>query len=263
MEFRVSLVHADGQHRVVLARAFAGDRCIGSALGEAANAEEAEDRALHRLRQRLPAEAPARDATTWSGAPSSDPCPSPPPRAAPPGRPAAPIPHAPGPVPPALEDPLSRPSPESGVPGPPADGSADPDDWSADLAELDRLLRQLGWGRDEERVYLQRLFGQPNRSRLTHYADLLRLRRALGGLTPGDQPATAPLPASRVELVAQSDELLAQLGWTTEQARETLERHYAVNSRQRLSDDQLLAFNMVLEGELLSLPPLEGLQSLA
>ena len=272
MEFRVSLVHADGQHRVVLARAFAGDRCVGSALGEAANAEDAEDRALHRLRQRLPPgaparDAPARDATTWCEAPPEAPRPSAPsqapPPAAPSGRPAAAITGPPAPPSPAPEDQLAPPPPQSGVAPPPADGAADPDDWSADLADLDRLVRQLGWGREEERVYLVRLLGQPNRSRLTRYADLLRLRRALEGLTPGDQPATAPLPPSRVELLAQCDELLAQLGWTTEQARESLERHYSVNSRQRLSDDQLLAFNMVLEGELLALAPLEGLRSLA
>jgi two-component system sensor histidine kinase KdpD len=40
MEFRARLVHADAQRRVVLVKAFAGERCLGSALGEAANAED-------------------------------------------------------------------------------------------------------------------------------------------------------------------------------------------------------------------------------
>jgi hypothetical protein len=34
-----------------------------------------------------------------------------------------------------------------------------------------------------------------------------------------------------------------------------LEQHFAVNSRQRLSDQQLLAFNLLLEAELLEPSP--------
>jgi hypothetical protein len=121
--------------------------------------------------------------------------------------------------------------------------------------QLDRLLRNLGWGREEERVYLQRLFGQPNRSRLTRYADLMVLQRALEALPPGSEPGSAPLPLLRSDLLAQCDALLVRLGWTTDRARHALEQHFAVNSRQRLSDQQLLAFNLLLEAELLEPSP--------
>jgi len=240
MDFRVRLVHAEGQARVVLAQAFEGERLLGSALGEASSAEEAEDRAIQRLRQRLRvAPSPALPST-----PRVQPSP------APQALPASAPPATPSPVPPAAP---SATLPMEDVP--PPEAPSDPEDWGADLLELDRLLRQLGWGRDEESVYLRRLFGQPSRSRLTRYADLMLLRRALEGLPPGSQPGTAPLPLVRSELLAQCDELLAQLTWTTDQARQALERHFAVHSRQRLSDDQLLAFNVLLEGELLALSP--------
>jgi hypothetical protein len=134
----------------------------------------------------------------------------------------------------------------------------DPEDWSADLTQLDRLLGALGWGRDQERIYVQRLFGHPSRSRLTRYADLMVLRRALEALPPGSQPDTAPLPLLRADLLSQCDDLLVRLGWTTERARQCLEGHFAVNSRQRLSDDQLLAFNLLLESELLGQSELGG-----
>lgn len=129
----------------------------------------------------------------------------------------------------------------------------DPEDWSADLAQLDLLVRQLGWGKEEERVFLQRLFGHPNRSRLTHYGDLLLFRRALEGLSPGAQPASAPLPMRRIDLLSQCDGLLQRLGWSTDQARQALEQQFSASSRQHLSDEQLLAFNLLLEGELLAL----------
>lgn len=242
MEFRVRLVHADAQWRVVCVRAFEGDRCLGSALGEASNAEEAEDRARDRLRQRL------------SGADAATPLRHTPAAVAP-HRAAAPTAMAPAPTPavdlsPAVED-RAPPAPRMAEGHEPREPQPDPEDWSADLSQLDRLLGTLGWGRDEERIYVQRLLGHPGRSRLTRYADLMVLRRALEALPPGSQPDTAPLPLLRSDLLAQCDALLASLGWTTERARQCLEAHFAVNSRQRLSDDQLLAFNLLLEGELI------------
>jgi hypothetical protein len=253
MEFLARLVHADAQRRVVLVKAFAGERCLGSALGEAANAEEAEDRARDRLHQRL------RKGAGELAQPSPPVVPSAvaaPPAAVP--RPVAspsPVTASPPLDPSAAEE--SRPAPKSPLPadGEPRDSPEpppDPEDWSADLIQLDRLLSALGWGREQERIFVQRLFGHPSRSRLTRYADLMVLRRALEALPLGTHPDTAPLPLLRADLLSQCDDLLARLGWTTETARHCLEGHFAVNSRQRLSDDQLLAFNLLLEGELLA-----------
>ena len=42
MEVRVQLVHADAQVRVVHVSAYAGEQLLGSALGEAPDAEAAE-----------------------------------------------------------------------------------------------------------------------------------------------------------------------------------------------------------------------------
>ncbi|MFN9622186.1 MAG: hypothetical protein ACK587_05040 [Cyanobacteriota bacterium] len=304
MEFRARLVHVDPQRRVVQVRAFEGERCLGSALGEATNAEEAEDRAQDRLRQRLriplgepvspsssrasvaappaalatapqTARAPAPDpfaapppnpsaapdpappASPSSAQPATPPAAAPaPPLTAPPSTPppSSPAPTRSEPVSPSLEPPGSGPV----VPGEPPEPPVDPEDWSADLARLDRLLATLGWGREQERIYVRRLFGQASRSRLTRYADLMVLQRALEALPPGSPPDTAPLPLLRVDLLAQCDDLLARLGWPTDRARQCLEARFGVNSRQSLSDDQLLAFNLLLEGELLESAGLEG-----
>ncbi|MEB3319292.1 MAG: hypothetical protein VKO39_14280 [Cyanobacteriota bacterium] len=267
MDFRARLVHADAQRRVVQVAAFAGERCLGSALGEAANAEEAEDRARDRLRQRL------RNGTGDGAHPA--PAAGPKDRAAPPAlagaKPMAAaqeqvVPVAAGAVAPlnpasAAEEgrtPPARPAVAELEPLDPREPPLDPEDWSADLTQLDRHLRTLGWGRDQERIFVRRLFGHPNRSRLTRYADLMLLRRALEALPAGSQPDTAPLPLPRADLLSQCDDLLTRLRWTTERARQSLEEHFAVNSRQRLSDDQLLAFNLQLEGELLGQAELGG-----
>ena len=53
MQIHVRLVHAESGSRVVAVTAFQGDLRLGSALGEASDAEAAEERALQRLLARL------------------------------------------------------------------------------------------------------------------------------------------------------------------------------------------------------------------
>jgi hypothetical protein len=123
----------------------------------------------------------------------------------------------------------------------------DPEDWSAELAQLELELQRLGWDRDQEAVYLQRVFGNPNRNRLTNYADLQAYLAALQGFSTGTQASSAPAPLRRRELLSQCDQLLAKLQWEPGQGRALLEQHFSLTSRQQLSDSQLLQFNMLLE----------------
>jgi hypothetical protein len=248
MEIQARLVHAEPGRRVVQVRALQAGQPLGSALGEAASAEEAEDRALARLRQRLEAadRSTAGPPPTASSPAPARPEPPEPPEPAEPDEPLAPATKRPTPQPPATPEPPPSPAP----PEPPAD----PEDWSTELAQLDLELKRLGWGRDEESVFLQRAFGHPSRSRLTTYADLLAYLRGLGSLEPGADPAVAAVPLRRSDLLTQGEQLLDRLGWPAEQGRRFLQERLGVTSRQKLADDQLLRFNMLLEEELLASP---------
>jgi hypothetical protein len=249
MQLQAQLVHADGERRVVLVTAREGDRLLGSALGEAAGAEEAEDRALARLLDRLgpqnqPAEHPAPPPLSTPTSPRRV--------AARTGSPAERPPHQhsievqpPDPQPPEAQ------AAQMQAPEEPA---VDPEDWSAELAQLDLEMGRLGWSREMEGAYLQRSFGHPSRHRLTAYADLLAYLRAIEALEPGGDPTTAPIPLRRSDLLSQCDQLLDQLGWDGERGRRFLEESLAVTSRQHLSDQQLLHFNMLLETELIGTP---------
>jgi hypothetical protein len=141
---------------------------------------------------------------------------------------------------------------EPTAPEPAAEPPADPEDWSSELLHLDRELQRLQWGRAEEEVYLQRAFGHPSRNRLTSYADLLAYLRAVEALGSPADPAAAAVPMRRQDLLSQCDALLRQLGWPRERARQYLESQLQVSSRQQLSDQDLLQFNLLLEGELLA-----------
>jgi hypothetical protein len=308
MEVRVQLVHADGQVRVVHVSAYAGEQLLGSALGEAPDAEAAEDRALQRLMARLaaapppeaaggsavaatPVEGPAANAaaaplatpTPRSGALTAlEPRDNQREKTAHPPLPAVPTPskaeiHSPPAAATfatamesssrhqrpeeAAKAPTELPAqhpvevPESSAAPPPepaAEPPADPEDWSSELQHLDRELQRLQWGRAEEEVYLQRAFGHPSRNRLTSYADLLAYLRAIEALGSPADPATAAVPMRRQDLLSQCDALLRQLGWPRERARQFLESQLQVSSRQQLSDQDLLQFNLLLEGELLA-----------
>ena len=279
IQFQVRLVHAESGNRVVEVRALRGSTPLGSALGEAANAEEAEQRALDRLLSRLgpleelsasntpiPAETspPADPPLNLSAHPPAHPpvsAPVTPPTAEAPASGQGPrLPSAP--VLRAATNSPPRAGPATTTPAAPppaaADPPAEPEDWSSELARLDLELRRLGWTREQEGEYLQRAFSHPSRSRITSYTDLKAYLDVLEGLPPGAEPANSPVPLRRRDLLAQSDQLLVALGWKGEQARQFLEQQLGASSRQQLNDSKLLHFNMLLEGELLELDPTGG-----
>ena len=261
------LVHAETGQRVVEASAWLQGQCLGRSLGEAGSAEAAEDRARARLTQHL-ASSPAPAAAPGETHPIERP------RAASPQRiaagQAAPSPAASNPAPTAAATAAASttartPSAAAATPpqlpllelnssGPEPSGeerSADPEDWSEELAELDVQLQRLGWDRHQEGTYLQRAFHHPSRNRLTTYADLVAYLRALRGLASGSSPETAAVPLRRRDLLDQCDQLLGSLGWDPQQGRQLLEHSFQLSSRQQLSDEQLLQFNMLLESELI------------
>jgi len=240
MLIQIQLVHAEPGRRVVLASAMGDQGCLAMALGEADTAEAAEDRARSRLQQRLEAKprpvAPSPRPRT-DPRPASSPQPDPQPEAQAEPQPA--------------QEPEPEPEPEP-QPETASEPAMDPEDWSAELANLELQLRRLGWSREQESTFLLRAFGHGSRARLTRYSDLVSYLRALEGFSPGDDPASCPVPLRRTDLLSQCDQLLRSLHWDASRGRQLLESHFDRSSRQQLSDAQLLEFNMLLEGELLA-----------
>ena len=265
MQLEAQLVHAEPGSRVVQVRALASDQCLGSALGEAPTAEEAEDRASTRLLARL----------------TTQPEPIPQPPSPPPSQPIArpqslsepqTKTHVPAAIPAAIPTAIPSQAPPAEVATasgeainnaepkqppfqklepPSEEQGSEPEDWSSELAGLDLQLQRLGWSRDEEAIYLERAFHHPSRNRLTSYVDLVAYLKALEALSPGANPGNAPVPLRRRDLLSQCDQLLGQLQWDASRGRSYLEQHFSLSSRQQLNDTQLLQFNMLLEGELM------------
>ena len=240
------LVHGEPGRRVVEVSGWRGGQCLGRCLGEAEDAETAEERAIARLSQRLaalqdtteraasqPRQALIRHSEEEANEAASEQ--------------TSPQKTAPAPAPAALPQQPQQPQ----LPQLPVEPAADPDDWSEELAELDVQLQRLGWDRSQESIYLQRAFGHPSRNRLTAFADLAAYLRAVRVLSPGSSPESAAIPLRRSELLSQCEQLLASLGWDAGRGRQFLEQHFQLASRQQLGDEQLLQFNMLLEEQLI------------
>ncbi len=239
MQIHAELCHVDTLRCVVRVEARDGDLRLGSALGEAQTSEAAEDRALERLRRRLSPPEPPPVTTTDSLKP------------------------------PAIERSTAQkvekvetnekvqtvspkaPDPQS-VPDAPSESPTDPEDWSDELAAVDLEIRRIGWDRDMERQYLERAFGFGSRHRLTRYSDLTGYLRQLRVMNPGARPETAAVPIRRGDLIEQGNVMLKELSWSADNAREFLNQQLGANSRQQLSDEQLLQFNMLLEEQLIN-----------
>ena len=253
MRIRAELCHVDTLRCVVRAEAWDNDQCIGSCLGEAATAEDAEDRARARLNnlvsQGMSSEVASAAAASITSAeqrpdppirvgsslPTEQPTPTEQPRPASGSGTAEPVPI--------------NPKPETAQP--PSESPTDPEDWSEELTSIDLELKRIGWGREQEQQYLERAFGHASRHRLTRYADLVAYLRQLRQLQQGDQPDQSSVPIRRSDLITQGDAMLKQLNWSGDQARAFLNQHLQANSRQQLSDEQLLQFNMLLEEQTL------------
>ena len=244
VQFRAELCHVDTLRCVVRVEAWENGQLLASSLGEAENCEAAEDRARERLASRIAADEPITRSPT---APIRKDAQSPTPTRSTDSRVVTESVSASEPT----AEPKPEPTPDATA-EPPSEAPTDPEDWSEELTAIDLELRRIGWDRDLECTYLERAFGHASRHRLTRYADLVAFLRQLRGLQPGDRPESAPVPIRRNDLISQGDQMLRQLSWGGDQARSFLQQHLGATSRQQLSDEQLLQFNMLLEEQTLS-----------
>ena len=244
MQIRAELCHVDTLRCIVRVEAWDEGAVQGSALGEAANAEEAEERALERLNTRLQLSRGKRSEQVVSSTELKESLKEP--QRAPVERPRKlEQDHAVSPAPPATQQIAESDDVPSETP-------TDPDDWSDELTAIDLEIRRIGWTREQEQAYLNRAFGLGSRHKLTRYADLVAYLRQLKLIQTNDDASTAPVPIRRGDLLSQGDSMLKQLGWNSDQARAFLQKHLGSTSRQQLSDEQLLQFNMLLEEQSLN-----------
>ena len=254
MQTRAELCHIDTLRCVVRVEAWVEEQLIGSSLGEAATAEEAEDRAMARLRSRWPGESagsstPPAPVDTGSMIRSSESISAETQR-----KPDQQVAEE-APAEPKATSKAKPTSEQSTIPSEsptqPSETPTDPEDWSEELTAIDLEIKRIGWTREQEQSYLTRAFGHGRRHKLTRYADLVGYLRQLRLMQAGETPDQASVPIRRGDLIQQGDQMLNMLKWTSEEARGFLQKQMNASSRQQLSDEQLLEFNMLLEEKMI------------
>ena len=249
MKTKVEICHIDSNRCVVRVSCFEGEQEFGSSLGEAADAEQAEDRARERLKDRLmkaeaapeqkpPAERPikrqemgdAKQLREQQAPVKNEQCKSERSPSAPP------------------QDQASQPKEIAE----PSEAPTDPDDWSEELTAIDLQLKRIGWSREHEQMYLERAYGHGSRHKLTRYSDLVSFLNKLKSFEIGAEAVSVPTPLRRSDLITQGDEMLTTLKWDQESAKTFLQSKLGATSRQQLSDEQLFEFNMLLEEQLMA-----------
>ena len=250
MKTKVDICHIDNNRCVVRVSGFDGEEDLGSSLGEAADAEEAENRARQRLEDRqtdqkeiMGAKRPRQDPQTQQPKPTKIPSQKNPDtlevqRAAP--RASINV-QANEPEQVSLEEPNEAPT--------------DPEDWSEELTAIDMQLKHIGWNREQENTYLERAYGHGSRHKLTRYSDLVSFLNKLKSLDIGAEASSVQTPLRRSDLITQGDTMLTTLEWGQDSAKTFLQSKLGATSRQQLSDEQLLEFNMLLEEQLIAAKP--------
>ncbi len=258
MKTKVEICHIDSNRCVVRVSGIEGEQDLGSSLGDAADAEEAEDRARQRLKDRYlkqnQAAEPKRQlqtadqpkAETQHPKPSSDSGNKEPgigkSKPIKPAKPTVPLPVQ-------TNEQLTVTNPE------PSEAPTDPEDWSEELTAIDLELKRLSWTREHESRYLERAYGHGSRHKLTRYSDLVSYLNRLKSLDDAAEAGSAPTPLRRSDLITQGDEMLTRLQWNQDSAKQFLQKKLGATSRQQLSDEQLFEFNMHLEEQLITAMP--------
>ena len=250
MNTKVEICHIDSNRCVVRVSCVEGELDLGSAVGEAADAEHAEDRARERLmgrRQKTKAASGRKqpdlavnptqkeemgEAKQLKAAISPEK-----------NRPrrSEPLPLT------DQDDQNTQPNPIAE----PSEAPTDPDDWSEELTAIDLQLKRIGWTREHEKIFLERAYGNGSRHKLTRYSDLVSYLNKLNGLEVGAAADSVPTPLRRSALITQGDDMLTTLKWDQERAKTFLQSKLGATSRQQLSDEQLLDFNILLEEQLI------------
>ena len=260
MKTKVEICHIDSNRCVVRVSGIEGDQVLGSSLGEAADAEQAEDRARERLMERVlktnslsrgkkategpikkQEEGVVKPLKGQQGATNKEQNPEKPSSI----KLSEEQTSQPNTISGQFTEQIQEPSEEQIQE--PSEAPTDPDDWSEELTTIDLQLKRIGWSREHEHLYLERAYGHRSRHKLTRYSDLVSYLNKLKSLEAGAEAGAVQTPLRRSDLITQGDEMLTTLNWDQERAKSFLQSKLGATSRQQLSDEQLLEFNMFLE----------------
>ena len=208
MRIESKLCHLSESKAVVLVHGWLDDKDIGSALGEGATVEHAEDNAITRLKKRLNLLNNNKINVETENKNQ---------------------------IKPHLKVELPKSERIENI-----NNNKEPSDWSNELSSLDAEIERLNWSRDDEMKFLEKNFGYNNRNKITKYNELLSYLGLLKSIDNGI--SSNKYTKTIINLIEESDIILRDLSWDNNQGREYLQKEFNVSSRNELDKNQLISF---------------------
>tara|TARA_Y100001968_G_scaffold332750_1_gene392073 strand:- start:2835 stop:3536 length:702 start_codon:yes stop_codon:yes gene_type:complete len=222
MRFETELCHIDSTRTIVKVTAWSKEISLGSTVAEASNVDQAENKAIEKLKDRLSNQSPnlSRKNIDFDNNESNI-------------------------VKQSLPNNIENIS-KTGIKNKDhVNLPAVPEDWSKELSIIDNKLSNLSWQREQENIYLQKLLGHNNRSRITSYKELKIYLSSLDKVSPGTSPED--IDFSKNNLINITSILLDKLNWDNSKGREFITTNFNCNTRSELDQRQLLEFILLLE----------------
>mgnify|MGYP001284749835 CR=1 FL=1 len=116
----------------------------------------------------------------------------------------------------------------------------EPIDWSNELTEIDSEIERLNWSRDDEIEFLEKNFGYNNRNKITKYNELLKYLGILKKIENSNSSLNNM--ANINKMIEESDVILNELSWNNRKGREYLQKEFNVSTRKELNTQQLVSF---------------------
>tara|TARA_Y100001968_G_scaffold333214_1_gene394767 strand:+ start:71 stop:751 length:681 start_codon:yes stop_codon:yes gene_type:complete len=225
MKFQTEICHINETKVVVRANAWDGDVFVGSALGESKTAEEAEERAIERLEKRYlnqqNNEKPSKSTSMEN--------------------------------PKHIKDEERKTIKDESINTKTISKEKkelSSLDWTEELLLLDLELKRLGWNKDKERIYLNKVFGYNSRNKITDISKLKVIIELLKELSPEINPEDIIINEGSDILIRESDVIIKQLGWDNKKARIFLKELLGANSRKEITIEELKSFIKELKKQL-------------
>tara|TARA_Y100001968_G_scaffold255112_1_gene241160 strand:+ start:119 stop:805 length:687 start_codon:yes stop_codon:yes gene_type:complete len=225
MRIQSDLCHINQEKAIVKVTGWEGNLSLGSALGEAENAEIAEERAILRLKARIndpnfeDDNFNTRTLNTMS-----------------------------------KEVSIANNHPQTKENIKAKENNKDfqniSNDWSNELIILENELKRIGWNKEQENKYIMKLFGYNNRNKITDYNKLLLMIDNLKAIKTGSKPEDFNQKLRFEQLINESNQLIIKLGWDNNKARDFLKSMFGAQTRNELSVDELETFNRELNRKL-------------
>ncbi len=205
MRIESKLCHLTENKAVVHVNGWINEENLGSALGEGATVEDAEDKAISRLKKRL--EIMTNDNSTRKS-----------------------IYEAEGKTRMSVELPKRD---DTNI-------NNEPSDWSDELTAIDAEIERLKWTRDDEINFLEQKLGFNNRNKITRYNDIVNYLNLLKQI---DRPSQTKIVNENINiLIQESDSILRELKWDYKQGIQFLQKEFNVSKRMELNEEQLISF---------------------